>query len=461
MGAQNENSQATTPAEQQAPQASAPQVDVEALKAQVIAEERARVQAIKERCGNLLPPEKVEAIVASGKSVAEAADLILDEIAAAGPQFSPKPSGHVTAGAADARDKFREGAVEAILIRAGHQKDDGANHLRGMSLMRLAEEAVVQAGGKPSYDGRLLVKQAVGVQASGGHSTSDFPLIFEDVINKQLGRGYEEAGETWQWWATATSLPDFRQGKLVNLNIFDNLQVVKENGEYTYGTFGEHGESIQVAKYGKLLRVSYEMIKNDDLNALTRLPMKVGRAAARVPGDLAYGVLTGNPNMSDGNALFSAAHDNDTTAAISMEALDALRAAMQTQTYTPSEGDPVALNIEGKHLVVPVALRGKARQILDAEYERGVEGQQPNIVRGAFDVIADARLDLASTTGYYLIADKSRFDGVQVAFLEGRQLPFLDQKELWDVDAMEWKVRLECGAAAADWRTLQRSTGTT
>ncbi len=48
---------------------------------------------------------------------------------------------------------------------------------------------------------------------------------------------------------------------------------------------------------------------NDDLQVLTQIPVKMGRAAARVPGDLAYIALTSNPLMNDGVALFAAGHN--------------------------------------------------------------------------------------------------------------------------------------------------------
>ena len=43
----------------------------------------------------------------------------------------------------------------------------------------------------------------------------------------------------------------------------------------------------------------------------------MGRAAVRTVGDLSYGVLTGNPTMSDGKAVFHADHNNTGTEELS------------------------------------------------------------------------------------------------------------------------------------------------
>ena len=48
---------------------------------------------------------------------------------------------------------------------------------------------------------------------------------------------------------------------------------------------------------------------------------------------MVYGLITANGNMSDGNALFSSAHNNTlTAAALSADALGTARAKMRRQT---------------------------------------------------------------------------------------------------------------------------------
>jgi hypothetical protein len=39
-----------------------------------------------------------------------------------------------------------------------------------------------------------------------------------------------------------------------------------------------------------------------------------------------------------------------------------------------------------------------------------------------------------------------------VAFLEGQQAPVLESELGWRVDGTEWKIRIDYGVAAIDWR---------
>jgi hypothetical protein len=84
----------------------------------------------------------------------------------------------------------------------------------------------------------------------------------------------------------------------------------------------------------------------------------------------------------------------------------------------------------------------------------------PNPVRNAAEVIVDARLDAASLTAWYLLADPNRFDTIEVGYLDGVAAPFLDQQEGWTIDGVEYKVRIDAAAAPLEFRTLYKNAGT-
>src|SRR5690606_24050453 len=115
-----------------------------------------------------------------------------------------------------------------------------------------------------------------------------------------------------------------------------------------------------------------QAIINDDLDAISKIPKLMGRAAIRTVGDLVYAILTSNPVMSDGVALFHATHGNlaGAGASINTASVDALQVLMALQ----KEGDAV-LNIGLKHLLVPVALRGLANTVRNSEYEVGASAK--------------------------------------------------------------------------------------
>lgn len=353
----------------------------------------------------------------------------------------------------DSRDKFRIGAQAALLAKAKLGKDDTANNFRSYGLMDLARECLAQAG----VNARGMDKMAL-VAAAFTHTSSDFPLLLQNVADKAMLKGYEEADETFQKWTSKGTLGDFKPGKRVDLNSFPTLAKVQDGGEYTYATVGDRGETVQLATYGKLFPITRQTIINDDLDAFSKIPRRMGRAAIRTIGDLVYAILTSNPAMRDNVALFHANHKNLMTGSgISTGSVDAMRVLMGKQT----DGNAV-LNIRLAQLLVPLALEGTASVVRDSEFEVGAAAKNnttPNFVRGTFEVISDARLDAASATGWYGVANAGVTDTVEVSYLDGVETPTLEQQNGWNVDGVEFKVRMDAGVAPLDFRTMVSNPG--
>ena len=427
-------------------------VDVDAIKAEAVKMERERTTTIRAAVAKAgLGGEYADELVNGGWTVQEAQAMIIDQWGKQGVQAQSAVRVEN-----DGVDKFVEGATQALMARAGMDKRDGANEFNNRSLFDLAEMTLAQAGaGTRGMDKMSLVQAAFSPRAAITHTSSDFTRILANVANKAMLKGYEEAGETFQRWTAAGSLPDFKPQSRVDLNLFPSLEKVEEGAEYTYGTIGDRGESIQLATYGRLFSVTRQAIINDDMSAMVRVPQRMGRAAIRTVGNLVYAILTGNPLMADGEALFSAAHNNDGNLGLSIDGLDAGRVAMALQ----QDPDGVAvggLNIQPSYLIVPVALSGEARILLNSQYVPG-ETFVPNRVQGFAELVFDARLDANSSTEYFLAASPSLYDTIEVAYLNGVQTPVLEQKEGWGVDGVEFKVRLDAGVKALDFRGLYRS----
>lgn len=354
----------------------------------------------------------------------------------------------------DESDKQRGATENALLARAGVVKADTANPYRGFTLSEMARASLTRAGYR--HEGQ---DKKTFVGAAFTHSTSDFPLILGNVANKSMLKGYTEAEETFQRWTRAGELPDFKPGTRVDLNMFPSLRKVPEGAEYKYATIGERGATVVLATYGELFSITRQAIINDDIGAFTRIPQLMGRAAIRTIGDLVYAILTSNPVMSDGTPLFHANHGNLLMgSAITTASVDAMGAAMAMQ----KQGSSV-LNIGLQYLIVPRALRGAANVVRASEFEVGSGAARnnttPNSVRDTFEVISDARLDAASATAWYGAANPSAADTIEVSYLDGVQTPFLEQKDGWNVDGTEFKVRMDAGVAPIDWKTLAKNPG--
>lgn len=353
----------------------------------------------------------------------------------------------------DERDKFRAGVRGALMARATLAAHDSSNQFRGYSLFEIARASLEMAGVKTGGMDKMAM-----VAAAFTHSGSDFPLLLGNVAEKAMLKGYEEAEETFQRWTNRGVLSDFKVAHRVGLNDFPSLRQVRPGAEYKFATVGERGETIQLATYGERFSINRQTIINDDLDAFSKIPRLMGRAAIATVGDLVYAVLTSNPTMADGIALFHADHKNLMGAAgQGTSAVDAMRVAMGKQT---AGGRP--LNIRLANLIVPLALEGAANVVRESEYEVGASSKNntvPNSVRNTFEVIADARLDATSASAWYGAANPAMHDTIEVAYLDGNEAPTLEQQNGWAIDGVEFKVRIDAGVKALDHRTLAKNPG--
>jgi hypothetical protein len=118
------------------------------------------------------------------------------------------------------------------------------------------------------------------------------------------------------------------------------------------------------------------------------------------------------------------------------------------------------LGIKPRYLIVPEALWATSSTLIAATYDpAGAAGTLvPNPFSGAMQVVSDHRLDTANANGWYLAAERNT---VVVGFLNGQQTPYLESKDGWNIDGVEYKVRIDAAAAAADYRGLFYNDGVT
>lgn len=358
---------------------------------------------------------------------------------------------------ADARDKFRQGAEMALLFKV-NLKGGERNEFSSLSLPELARKSIEMSGHRDGFQSR---QDMIGFAftMAGSHTTSDFGQILQNIQGKAALAGWEEQPETYPLFTRAGTLTDFKPSARVGLGLLNSLRKVEQAADYKFVSVGDRGETIVLATYGEMLRISRQAILNDDLSILGSLPQKMGRAARRTIGDLVFAILTSNPNMSDGVALFHADHRNlaGTAAAPSVTSMSAARAAMRTQR---EKADGPVLNITPKYMLVPAALETVSRQLLTSSFEPTAnKGHATNPVAGMAELIVDGRLDAASATSWYLAADPNASDTIEVAYLDGVQAPYVEQQQMWTADGVEMKVRIDAGVAPLEHRTLYKNAG--
>lgn len=434
-------------APQPAPAQPAAQIDMAAIKAQLQADESARRTSIQAVFAGFDQHAALmsECMLDMNVNASDAKDKLLKALGAG---TTATGSAHIHASNGQIITDSLRNAIEARASISAIEQD---NRFNGYTLMEMARASLVHHGvGIAGMDRMGIVGMAFT------HSSSDFGNLLADVAHKSMLKGYEEAQETFQLWTSKGILTDFREASRVDLSTFPSLDRVPEGAEYKYGSVGDNGEKIMLATYGKLFSITRQSIINDDLSALTRIPKIMGRAAIRSIGDLVYAVLTGNPKMADGKALFHADHKNIVgSAPLSIATISAAMTGMRLQ-----KDKSATLDIRPKHLLTSVANEATAKALLLAEFDPALaDAKVPNPVRNMLDVISDPRLDDANVNASFMTADPGMYDTIEVAYLDGNDKPYIEQQEGFTRDGAAFKVRIDAGVAPLSWRTMVKMPG--
>lgn len=426
--------------------------DEETIRASVLAEQKNRMSGINDlfaMFGGRYQALQAQCVSDPDCSLEMARERLLNEM---GKEYSPSNKNtpaHIYAGNGNF---VGDGIRQALMARAGFEKTEPDNAYNGMTLREYARMSLTERGiGVSGYNPMQMVGAAFT------HSTSDFGNILLDVANKAILQGWEEAPETYEQWTRKGQLSDFKIAHRVGMGGFSSLRQVREGAEYKYVTTGDKQATIALATYGELFSITRQAIINDDLNMLTDVPMKLGRAAKSTIADLVYAILISNPKISTDNvSLFDKAkHANVLeSAAMDVASLDKARQLMRIQ----KEGER-HLNIRPAFVLVPTAMESVANQVIRSASVKGADINAGiiNPVKDFATVIADPRLDDNSQTTFYLAAAKGS-DTIEVAYLNGVDTPYIDQMEGFSVDGVTTKVRIDAGVAPVDHRGLVKCT---
>ncbi len=418
-------------------------VDTDKLRMEAIREERERVTEIHAMGEKFSMTDEARSAIENNVSLDNFRKSVLEAQMAndSGPKFK------VEMGATEP-EKVRAAIQDSLIVRGGLTLENpapGHESFLGYTMREVAREMLVRAGQRIPQNAMEMIGRSL--------TSSDFPLALANVANKALFEGYNTAEETWRQWCGVGSVSDFKTHHLVRLSELDDLDEIPEAAEYKYGSRTEAEEQYKIATYGKLLMISRQALINDDMSALVDIPRAHGESAARRVGDLPYGVLAANAAMGDIVNLFDDGHSNqDTNDTVSVASLNNGFTKMALQTDLRGKR---RLNIRPKYYIGPVATMGTVEQFFRTELIGGASNQ-PNLVNiyggGMLTRIYEPRIDDDAADKWYLAGPKGKT--VTVFFLNGVQTPYLETKQGWSVDGVEYKVRIDAGAKAVDWRAL-------
>lgn len=378
---------------------------------------------------------------------------------------SPNPGAADSRVTGDEGEKRRNAIEAALMLRSGVATEadvnkieaglaSGAREYMRKSLLDLAKDSLIRGGMSASAVNNMSKLELVGRAITS--NSSDFAVILEGTNRRVLLAQYAIAADTWRKFCAVGSVSDFREYKRLRMGTFSDLEVLRENGEYrTKKITDADYEKVSVTTKGNMINVSRQMIINDDLAAFTRLASMLGRSAARSIENDVYAALldnTGNgPLLVDGDPVFHASHNNIATAgALSIATLDAARITMGIQKDKDAND---YLDLNPSILLINKAQGGAARIYNQAQYDTDVTSkfQVPNKVAGLFGTIIDTPR-IPNDNAFYMFADPSIEPVFEVNFLDGQQQPYMESKEGWNQDGIEWKIRMDYGIGAVGFR---------
>lgn len=469
-----------------------PKEDVTAAVARALQADAKRRNEIKSLCDvHKIERSFADSLCDQGIDLNTAREKVLERMAT-------KPIGQTTDRVTvteSSEDKLfaaaRDGLVMRTLRAAGSRQTierpaAGHEDFRNMKLSRMAEMYAEKLG----CDVRRMAQKDIALVAMGHpgtanrfriqrdayHTTGSFSNLLLDAANKTLLAGYEEAPYTWSIWARdAGTTADFKNLNRIRFSEMGTPEMVPEGNPYPDAAMSDAKEVYKVNKYGNMFTVTWETVVNDDLDAISRIPAMQGAACRRLQNQAVYGVLTANAAMADTGTLFNATaqstaggHANYASGAgaPSVTTLNTAYISMMTKKGLRSD---VILNIQPAFLIVPAAISATALQLIGSIADPSVGGSAagnsntkniygPNGDR-PLRVVVEPLLDANSSTAWYLAANNSQVDTVEITFLEGEQSPVLENEWDFDKDVYKYKVRQTFGVAAIDYRGLYKHNG--
>jgi hypothetical protein len=421
--------------------------------AEVLAAERQRANDVADICQRHGMTREFETdLNRRGLTVEEARAAVLQqlEVRGAGRVATPVPAQILR----DERDTMREGMEMALTaqIQRTEPATDQARSYMSMSMAEMAAALLGETRSLRTPSDRLQV-----FQRAATHSTGDFPAIFENALNRSLLARYRQAVPTYRNIAREVSFNDFRPHPMVRSGDFPELQPIAEGGEIKFGTFGEGRESVAVQSHAVGVRISRQMLINDDLQGIAQVVSDQGLSVARYEDKLFYAMLlsgsgAGPTLLSTTRGVFNTTDQSlaAAAAAITVASLSIARAALRKRTSI----DGAPLELTPAVLLVGPDKETEAQQIV-APLQAAQTGNI-NPFAGTLRVVTSARI---TGNSWYLFADPTELPNFVYGFLNGASGPRMRTEEPFGTQGVSMTLEHDFGVGAIDFRGGFRNAG--
>lgn len=280
---------------------------------------------------------------------------------------------------------------------------------------------------------RTRLTESIGTdtfaQALGNSLTRRMQAVYRDQV----------AYDAWRAVCVTTPVRDFRTQERTQIGGFGDLPTVAERGPYTaFSDPSDDAATYAVVKRGGKVEITMEAIKNDDVGAIRRVPMELGRAAKRTLFKFVFEFFRANPTIYDGTALYHASRNNLFSAALSGAQVSAHRLAMKKQV---GRDTATRMGIGPRFLLVPDDLEETAVDL----FRRNTNNDKTFQQSLSMDIITVPTWTDAND--WVTVADPLDIPVLEIGFLDGQEEPMLlaqDQAtegQVFTNDIISWKIR--------------------
>jgi len=302
-------------------------------------------------------------------------------------------------------------------------------------------------------------------------TTDSWTQLLGDSITRKMLREYNTPGfDDWKKIVSdIVPISDFRDNKRMRMGGYGLLPSVGQTGTYNPLTSPTDEEAnYAISKRGGLEDITLEMIANDDVGAIRRVPKKLGRAAAITLYRYIFDFILNNATTTyDSDALFHSNHGNLGSVALSAVSLLAAKVAMADQAAYGAATD--ILGLVPRYLCIPSELEDVALRLTTSP--NAIANQTPPLRQGDGEPNIHATYGLkplvvpywTDANNWTLVCNPKDCPTIEVGFFQGRQQPELfvqDQPNvgsMFTADKITYKIRHIYGAVPVEHRGMYKA----
>lgn len=292
--------------------------------------------------------------------------------------------------------------------------------------------------------------------------STSLSIVLQDSMNKRMVAEYRSSAYSKDWRKLCSVVPksDFRTQHVTRMGGYGDLPVVAEGNPYTAASSPtDEQATYALIKRGYTEAITFEMLRNDDVGVIRKIPRKIATACSRQIYEFVFAFLSDNPTIYDSAALFTTGKGNLGTVALDETNLNIRRRAMLNKTEL-SSGKKIG--VPAKYLIVPTTLDKTAYELVAQPRNSDFDPTAVNFTRTLnLELIVNNLWTDANN--WYLMASPNDIEGLELAFLDGREEPEMfvqDQESVGSVftnDKITYKWRHIYNGAIVDYRGFDGS----